>query len=131
MGIIDNAKEIVDLVKKAGDIELYRKIVELEGEIVELTRQKRSLEEQIEELRSLLNIKQQMVFKKPFYYQGDDPHPYCPKCWDADKVAVHLNGPEDMQGGPCYDCLKCRSVIMDPKRKSFPTVESESSPWAK
>ncbi len=43
MGITDNAEEIADLIKKVGDIELYRKIVELEGEIVDLTRQKRSL----------------------------------------------------------------------------------------
>jgi len=39
MGIIDNAKELADLLKAAGNTELYRKIVELEGEIIELTRQ--------------------------------------------------------------------------------------------
>jgi hypothetical protein len=36
MGIIENAKDIADLIKKAGDIELYRKICALEGEIIDL-----------------------------------------------------------------------------------------------
>ena len=34
MSIIANAKEITELVKKLDDIELYRKIMELEGEII-------------------------------------------------------------------------------------------------
>jgi hypothetical protein len=46
MSIINNVKEIADLVQKAGDIELYRKIIELEGELIELTRSNRELEKQ-------------------------------------------------------------------------------------
>ena len=41
MSIINNAKEIADLIKKIGDVELYRKIIELEGEIIELTNSKK------------------------------------------------------------------------------------------
>jgi hypothetical protein len=37
MSILDDAKELVSLVQKVGDRELYRKIVELEGEIVEMS----------------------------------------------------------------------------------------------
>ena len=36
MSIIDNVKEIANLVQKLGDMELNRKIVELEGEIIEI-----------------------------------------------------------------------------------------------
>lgn len=36
MSIIDNAKEIVDLVKKLNDVDLYRRIIELESEIVNM-----------------------------------------------------------------------------------------------
>ena len=116
MSIIDNVKEVADLIKKAGDIELYRKIVELEGEIIELTRQKRGLEEKNEELGKLLNTQKAMVFKKPFFYQGDDPHPYCPKCWEADKKSIHLDGPQDMLGGPRYDCPNCKVHFIHPRR---------------
>ena len=114
MGIIDNAKEVADLIKKIGDIELYRKIVELEGEIVELTRQKRSLEEKTETLEKLLALKQEMVFKKPFYYQDKDPHPYCPKCWEADKKAIHLDGPSRIERSQRYDCQNCKNHFYHP-----------------
>ena len=55
MGIIDSAKEIADLIKQVGDMELYRKIVELEGEIIELTRKARGYEEEIEKLKGIVN----------------------------------------------------------------------------
>ena len=34
MGIIDNAKEVADLIKKIGDVDLYKKIVDLQSQIV-------------------------------------------------------------------------------------------------
>lgn len=116
MGIIENIKEVADLVKKAGNIDLYRKITELEGEIIELTHQKRSLEEQVEELNRLLNVKQQMVFNKRFYYQGDNAHPYCHNCWEVDEKAVHLDRPQDMMAGPRYDCPNCKNHFIHPRR---------------
>ncbi|MDD5483941.1 MAG: hypothetical protein PHP98_09910 [Kiritimatiellae bacterium] len=79
MSIIENAKEIADLIKKIGDVELYRRIVELEGEIIELTRAKRQTEAKVERLAEVLNKKEQMLFQKPFYYLSIDPHPYCPQ----------------------------------------------------
>lgn len=67
MSIIDNAKEVADLIKAAENTEHYRKIVELEGEIIELTRQNRKLEETVEEQKSLLALKEKMIWKNPFY----------------------------------------------------------------
>jgi hypothetical protein len=111
MGIIENVKEVADLVKKVGDIELYRKIVELEGEIIELTRQNRSQQEEIEELKKILNKKQDMIFKKPFYYIENDHQPYCPKCWEVNALAVHLTGPVNVMAGARYDCPNCKSFF--------------------
>jgi hypothetical protein len=45
MGILDEMKEIGDLIKKAGDVELYRRINKLEGEVIDLSRDKRRAEE--------------------------------------------------------------------------------------
>jgi hypothetical protein len=49
MGIVENIKDAADLAKKIGDIELYRKIVHLEGEVMDLTRDKRQADLKIEE----------------------------------------------------------------------------------
>jgi hypothetical protein len=113
MSIINNAKEIAELVKKLGDIELYRRIVELEGEIIELTRAKREAELQAEHLQETLKTQEQMRFMKPFYYMGKDPVPFCPQCWEAQKIAVHLQGPTNVAAGPRYDCRNCKSFFID------------------
>lgn len=112
MGIVDSAKELADLIKKVGDVELYRKIVELEGEIIELTRQTRTQEEEIERLKGLVATKEKMVFRKPFYFLENDPQPYCPKCWEVDKIAVHLDGPSEVVAGPRYDCPNCKTYFI-------------------
>ena len=112
MSIINNAKEIADIVKKLGDIELYRRIVDLEGEILDLTRAKRDAEAEVEHLRETLKIKDKMTFKKPFYYMADDPVPFCPKCWEVDKIAIHMDGPRDVMVGSRYDCHNCKTMII-------------------
>ena len=85
MGIIDNAKEVADLIKKVGDMELYRKIVELEGGIIELSKINMKLEQNNVDLKRKLEIKENMKFKKPFYFLGDDTLPYCQLCWESDQ----------------------------------------------
>ena len=68
MSIIDNAKEIALLVKKLGDIDLYRKIVELEGEIIELTREKRQVEERLADIQRSQEIIKSYILT-PVYTQ--------------------------------------------------------------
>lgn len=109
MGIIDSAKEIADLIKKVGDTDLYRKIVELESEIIDLTRQSRAQQVEIEGLKDVLVKKEKMVFRKPFYFLESDPHPYCPKCWEVNKIAVHLDGPVQLNSGPMHTCPNCKT----------------------
>jgi hypothetical protein len=78
ISILDEMKDIGDLNKKAGDIELYSRIVKLEGEVTELTRNKRRAEEKVEELQRTLKFQTDLPFKAPFYYLEGDATPYCP-----------------------------------------------------
>lgn len=110
MSIISNAKEIADLIKKIGDIELYRKIVELEGEIIELTRTNHNLGLQLGALSKTLELKQKLSFKAPFYYAEDDPVPYCPKCWESESKAIHLvnEGYFEDHNQTQFSCVPCK-----------------------
>ena len=91
MSAIQNAKELADLIKAGGDIELYRKIVELEGEIIDLTRAKRELEIRNEELQAKQILQKSLQFRSPFYFVDGEPDvPLCPRCWEKDRVAIHL-----------------------------------------
>jgi hypothetical protein len=107
MGIIENIKDAADLAKKIGDIELYRKIVHLEGEVMDLTREKRQADQKIEELEGKLALKTKMNFKQPFYFQEGDNVPFCPRCFEKDKTAVHLFldiNRDDLQKWECREC---------------------------
>lgn len=111
MSVISNAKEIAELIKKLGDVELYKKIVELEGEIIELTREKHSFEVRVEELQKVLQISKDMNFKEPFYYVEGDNVPFCPKCWEGDSTSVHLfNRGVFSEGETKFECHHCKSV---------------------
>jgi hypothetical protein len=66
MGAVENVKEIADLIGKFHDIELKRRILKLEEEMLDLSREKRRAEEKIEELERALKFKGELVFKEPF-----------------------------------------------------------------
>ncbi len=111
MSIIANAKEIAELVKKLDDIELYRKTIELEREIIELTREKLALELRVEKLNKALQTTSQMSFREPFYYVEGDSVPFCPKCWEVEKISVHLIYEDHYLGEMKYACQHCNSIF--------------------
>jgi hypothetical protein len=120
MDIVDNVKEIAELAEKYKDEELNQKIMELENQILSLITQMRSLEEAHEEREKTLSLIKKMQFKKPFYFQEDDPVPFCPHCWEREKNPVHLLGPVKVAAGFRYGCPSCKEYFLvgegDPSR---------------
>jgi hypothetical protein len=107
MGTIENVKEMAMLIKNLGDLDLYRRILDLQGEIIELTGAKRSLEEQNLELKKQLEFGKKMQFQEPFWYAEGDGVPFCPSCWESKKLAIHLEYAGRMSGGHRHDCPHC------------------------
>lgn len=112
MGVIDNMKDIADLIKKAGDLDLYRKIVESEGEVIDLTRENRRLEEKVSELEKTLALRKQMVHKPPFHFQEGDPTPFCSACWETKKLAIHVIFAHDNEYEIRWDCPTCKQMFL-------------------
>lgn len=105
MSIITNAKEIADLVKKLGNVDLYRKLVELEGEIIELTGQNHMLIEKTRELEQALKTAEALVFERNVYWLEDEETrdgPYCQRCYDVNKKLVRLQPWDDTWA--CFEC---------------------------
>ncbi|TKJ38594.1 MAG: hypothetical protein CEE38_02505 [Planctomycetes bacterium B3_Pla] len=94
MGIIENAKEAVKLVQQIDNVELYRKILDLHSEAMELTEQLKKKDEMITQLRNALELKGKLVCKDSAYYLEDEKGrtdgPFCTKCFDVDKVKCRL-----------------------------------------
>jgi hypothetical protein len=98
MGAVENVKEIANLIGKFHDIELNRRILKLEEEILDLSRDKRRAEEKIEESEKTLRLKKELNFKEPFYWLEGDKTPFCSACWEGsskrrlrDGIARHAN----------------------------------------
>lgn len=134
MGVVENVKDVADLVKKIGDMELYRKIVHLEGEVIDLTREKRQAEQKADELEHKLRLKAVMKFRQPFYFQDNDAVPFCPRCFEKDQAAVHVvvaYKESDSTGWDCPDC-KTRYRIQNREYRHqvmYAPPGSDDGPW--
>jgi len=113
MSIVENVKEIADLIKKIGDIDLYRRIIGLEQEVFELNHENIFLKQKISTLEDINEIASKMEFKSPFWYMNGDFVPYCPQCWENNKKTIHLIDIQE-HGFECPSCNK-RYVTVDGK----------------
>jgi hypothetical protein len=105
VSILDDIKTLADLVRKIGDMELNRRILSLEGEAIELIRGKRELETQVEDLKQALEFKETLEFVEPFYFKKGDNTPFCARCWETERAAIHLANDHSKSG--VWICPKC------------------------
>jgi hypothetical protein len=52
-----------------------------------------------------------LKFFPPFYYADDDPVPFCPACWEIDRVRIHYSPPLRSGGESRYICPRCSRKI--------------------
>jgi hypothetical protein len=118
MGIIENTKEIVSLIQKLGNSELYKKIVKLEGEIIELTRENRHLKEELVDISHRQDIIKQLHFDSPFYVNEAGSEQYCAKCIESDQRPIHVvpTGELEMRRR-VYLCPQCKTKYADVREK--------------
>src|ERR1700680_4918358 len=108
MGVIEDVKEIGELIKKYNNLELNRKIISLEGEVHDLSRDKRRLETRVEELEASLAFKETLVAREPFLWVDGEPTPYCQACWDTNRKAIRVVLIHDDEGSTRRDCPNCK-----------------------
>lgn len=103
MGIFSEFQSMMKLFQEAGKMELYEKISKLlkENEV---------LKEKISALKEKLKLKKSMIFEEEVYWIKDEngnvkDEPFCPNCYDAEELTVHLITVEE---DPRYKrCPKC------------------------
>ena len=120
MSVVNGAKEIAELVKKYNDIPLYQKIVELQGQVVELATERLDLFTKNQELKNKLELKAKTEFKNPYYYQEGDEVPLCPNCIEQSvgERRIHLSHPAaDYAGGHGRVCRSCKEFFREGPRK--------------
>lgn len=118
MGIIEDTKEVVKLVQQIDNIELYRKILDLQGEVLELVQQNREKDQTIEQLKKTMELKGKMICERSAYYQVDDEGkkisgPFCTNCFDNEYATRRLVSgfqPKGQNGHSHWwvQCPKCK-----------------------
>ena len=115
MSLIENAKDAAKLVQQIGNMELYEKLTALQSDAMamadenwKLKEQVRSLEQQLEEQKKLLDVTEDMEYVEDggFYVRKSEKEngksiPYCPACFTTSNAVVPLN-PEANNGR--YSC---------------------------
>jgi hypothetical protein len=108
MGAVENVKEVAELIRKFNDIELNRRILKLEEEVIDLTRDKRRAEDRIEELERALK---ELVLRDGLYWLEGDNSPFCTSCWDAKRLAIRLKRLAVPERGYRLQCPHCKTLF--------------------
>lgn len=101
MGIIDNAKDVVKIVQQIDNVELYRKILDLHSEIMELVEKNTELKSQVKDLTEKLEFHGTLEHRDGAYWKTDGTGPFCMRCWGKEKALRPMNGTD------VYDCPVC------------------------
>lgn len=106
MGIVDTLKDVVTLVQKTDNIELVKQLLSFQTQALEMQEENRALHERTKELERALDFAKSLRFEAPFYFAADDKVPYCARCWEAKRRAIHLKSDWNGRRWECYECGK-------------------------
>lgn len=114
MGIIETAKGIVKIVQRIDNVDLNRKILDLQEELLTLVAQLREKEETIAKLKKALGLKGKMRREHSAYWLKDDQGnttdgPFCTNCFDNKHATRRLvqGGKPSSEGGHHWEWVKC------------------------
>ena len=126
MGIIDDIKSIAKTIQQADNIALYQKILDVQGEALEVVEENNKLREENKELKEKLKIKETLVHDNNAYWiksvEGKDG-PFCSRCWDVEKNLVRLHPCGNPADYDCPDC-KCGCTRVRPELDRPPSASS-------
>ena len=119
MGLYDAAKDAAKILKEAGKIEEYQKILDLIDDSFDKRDKIGKLEIENKELREKLRISDGYEFKNNAYYNketGDGP--YCSRCFDKDKSLIRIIS--NHVGGNYATCPDCKNYVNFTGREIIP-----------
>lgn len=89
MDILENAKDIYNLIKKLNQQDLLEKMADLRDQILELREENQKLKEKL-----LEKNKNNLIFENGAYFEikedGRKEGPFCSVCWEKDKKMIRL-----------------------------------------
>jgi len=101
MGLYDGIKDAISIAQKADNIELYRQLLDLGHEALEMQAEITRLREENESLKKKNDLEERIIMHKENYItlrnDTEDIH-YCPNCWGLNHILI----PKTDRG--CFEC---------------------------
>jgi len=124
MGIIEDVKEAVKLSQQVNNVDLYRKLVDLQLEVMELTEQLKLKNESIAELKKIQSMREKLKCINSAYYEVDKDGqpfdgPFCTKCLDVDGKICRLLINEIGASNEAVFCPNCKASFPSGKACTF------------
>lgn len=115
MGIIDEAKSLAKTIQQMDNIELYKKILDIQAEAMDLIEENKNLKQVNEKLRDELKIKEKLEFENNLYWLKENDNerigPFCTRCWDKEHILMRLHKKDDGWGRIYVVCPECKTQV--------------------
>lgn len=104
-------KDPIKLAQKAGEMDLYERLLDVRSDLQEIREENIELREHVQELERQENIAGQLEYDDGVYWRSsegqDRKGPFCQLCWDRDRDLIRL---QDVQQG-YFMCLSCENSV--------------------
>ena len=110
MGFYDAFKDVLNMAQKADNIDLYRQLLDLSAQALEMQEEITRLKAENKELKSQKNIEDDIeYYVDPFISRKSDEKPikYCAACWADKKKLLPLQNLSKNY----YICPLCKTEV--------------------
>ena len=94
MSILEDLKGVVSTIQKIDNIELYRQILDLQKEVLQVVSENVDLKAQLSSVKDELRLRRTLRFEYNAYWSGEtletSDGPFCAMCWDTKQQLVRM-----------------------------------------
>ena len=112
MGLVENFKQVVEVVQKIDNVGLYRQILSLQSDALNLMQENMSLRDEVRVLKEKLTIRGEITFESNAYWldrEGKRAGPFCSACQDTKEQLVRLQPFINVPGR--HRCPSCKELF--------------------
>ena len=105
MGLYEGIKDVAKIVQQADNVELYRQLIDLSAQALDMQDTINKLSEENAKLKKKQDIEERIQRHSELYItlKGEDDILYCSHCWDNERKLIQVS----TQNG-LYQCPHCK-----------------------
>jgi hypothetical protein len=121
MGLYEAVKDVAKLAQQADNIDLYRRLLDLSAQALDMQDEISKLKNENAELKKRRDVSNEIVrHKEPCITLKNDADKlyYCSHCWDSQQLLIQLN----CHHNGTFECPHCKANLRLPRKKGKHSV---------